>query len=102
MKHSLKQNAQHFHFILLHVIIAPVKITHFPHFPIFSDPSKIISLAGAKAISGPRFLLCVFKHLLSIVVKNKNFYEHFSAERWESNIEIMQIYSTRCISLEKC
>ena len=39
----------------------------------FSDPSLIISLAGAKTISGPRFLLFVFKHLLSIFVKNKTF-----------------------------
>ena len=69
MKHSFKQNAQLLHFILLHVIRAPVKITHFSHFPIFSDPSLIISLAWAKAISGPRFLLFVFKHLLSMFVK---------------------------------
>ena len=60
-------------FILLNAIKSHVKITFFPHFPIFSDPTYVISLAGTKTVSGSRFVLFVIKHLLSIFVKHITF-----------------------------
>ena len=60
-----------------------------------------------KSNLGPTlFIICIQTSAFNIC-KKWNFYEHFSEERWESNIEIKQIYifsnfsySTRVISLK--
>ena len=90
------QNAQLLHFIFLHVIKAPVKITHFPHFPIFSDPSLIISLAGTKAVSGPRFLTFLLKHLLSIFVKDKTLMNSYLRNTWN---QILKLSNFTCFQI---
>ena len=67
-----------------------MKLTVFPHFPIFSDPTQVVSLAGTKTISGPRFLLFVIKYLISTFITHLTFMHIL--ERNAGRLQVNQFY----------